>query len=146
MLSKNQKEVNELLRIINTHDPQNIPGSSYSCVPMHVRISADGEEGTLVVCVKSSIILLSQQTEVNTNDMTKKLYHENVNNSSTDSIYGTLHSKTNSRSTPPYPKHRTTLLQPDETDPVYMHATHRHTSPKSREEKKGGVDIDMTTI
>ena len=68
-----------------------------------------------------------------------------MDSSSTDSIHGTLHSTTKSRSTPPYPKHRTTLCQPDQNELAHTHATHRHTSLKSGEEKGGGVDIDMTT-
>ena len=33
---------------------------------------------------------------------------------------------------PPEPKHRTTVLQPGQSELDYMHATHRHTNLKSR--------------
>ena len=68
MLSKNQNKTNKLLHIIDTHGLQTIPGTSYSCVPMYIRISADGDIGTLIFCVKSSA-LLSQQTDVKTKHM-----------------------------------------------------------------------------
>ena len=58
-LSKSQKKTKQLLRIIihNTHGPQAIPGTQYSCVPIHIQISADGEAGALDVCVKSGMYI-----------------------------------------------------------------------------------------
>ena len=41
---------------------------------------------------------------------------------------------------PPEPKHRTKVMQPDQTELAYTHATHRHTSIKSSE-KKGGSTL-----
>ena len=76
--------------------------------------------------------------------MSEYIHHENVDSSRSESIYGTQHSQTKSRSTPPYPKHQTILLQPDQTEPAYMHATHTYTSLKSREEKGGRIDSDRT--
>ena len=89
------------------------------------------------LCNKQYITITANRSQYLPHD--NKYVPRNVDSSSTDSIYGTLQSKTNYCSTPPYPKHRTTLLQPDQTELAYIHATHRRTSLKSTEERGGST-------
>ena len=88
------KNFNKLLRIIDTHGPQAIPGTSYSCIPMHIQISADGETGTLIFCVKNSMLLSQHETKIISQNnkhiihrINTNLYHENVDSSSTGSTH-----------------------------------------------------------
>ena len=109
---------------------------------MRIRISADGEASTLIFCVKSSI-LLSHKTEVNTNHMTKKIFHENVDRGSTDSIYGTLYSKTSYRfdASLIQAPNKIIATRPNWTS---VYACYAQTHQSQVKEKKGGFDIDVT--